>query len=58
MNISKENFDVAFKRMQANFRIEGIDIKDEDKELYYKRLIGEITESEYFEMLGVKRNER
>lgn len=58
MKISKEQFEVAFKKMQGNFRIEGIEIKDEERELYYKRLTGEISENEYFEKLGVKRNEQ
>lgn len=50
---SNEDFERAFEKMKGNFRMEGIEIKDEEKEFFYELYRGKITQKEFYEKMGV-----
>ncbi|MNI26481.1 hypothetical protein D3C73_801810 [compost metagenome] len=52
--VLREELEKAFKKVQGNFRIEGIEIKDEEKELLFDLYTGKIAKKEFYEKMGVK----
>lgn len=46
-NISREDFEKAFQRMNGSWAYENAQLSEAEKELLFKRLNGEITDEEY-----------
>lgn len=45
--ISREAFEHHFKQVNASWSYENAEVNEEEKELIYKRLIGEISEEDF-----------
>ncbi|MNI59424.1 hypothetical protein D3C73_1145860 [compost metagenome] len=54
MSEVSKDFERAFEKMKGNFRSEGIQIKDEEKELFYALYTGKIVLKEFYEKMGVE----
>ncbi|MNW32247.1 hypothetical protein D3C74_91870 [compost metagenome] len=52
--IYKDEMEKAFDKMKANFRFEGIEIKNEEKQLFFDFYTGKIAQKEFYEKMGVK----
>lgn len=51
MSMTREEFEEFFKDINASLEFEDAALSDEEKELLYKRFIGEISDEEYNEAL-------
>jgi hypothetical protein len=49
--MTREEFEKFFKDINASLEFEDAALSDEEKELLYKRFIGEISDEEYNEAL-------
>ena len=49
--MTREEFEEFFKDINASLEFEDAALSDEEKELLYKRFIGEISDEEYNEAL-------
>ncbi|WP_058302036.1 hypothetical protein [Gorillibacterium timonense] len=58
MNISRQEFEKIFRRMNASWSYEDAELNDEEKELLWKRLNEEITDEEFNRSLIEKKSKR
>lgn len=56
MNISRQEFEKIFRRMNASWSYEDAELNDEEKELLWKRLNKEITDEEFNQALIAKKH--
>lgn len=47
MNMTREEFERFFRDINASLDFEGAGLSPEEKELLYKRMIGEISDEEF-----------
>ncbi|MBV6717231.1 hypothetical protein [Paenibacillus chitinolyticus] len=45
--VTREQFNKSFKKMNASWSYEDAELNEEEKELLFKRINGEITDEEY-----------
>lgn len=58
MKITREQFEKAFQQMNASWAYENAALSDVEKELLFKRLIGEISDAEYNKMFLSNSNKK
>ena len=51
-NIDRATFEHHFKQVNASWSYEGPGFSEEQKELIYRRLKGDITEEEFYTLVG------
>jgi hypothetical protein len=56
MNISRQDFEKIFRKMNASWSYEDAELNDEEKELLWKRLNEEITDEEFNRSLIAKKH--